>query len=83
MRNFVANFVRILGICKVFARNRVNELGNVLRWRYTQLRHNNRILSLYGKFFRGRRYFFGKNLFLSKNALYLEIQMQPVWKMKS
>lgn len=28
MRNFIANFVRILGICKVFAGNRVNELGN-------------------------------------------------------
>ena len=31
MRNFMANFVRILGICKVFAGNRVNELGNVPR----------------------------------------------------
>ena len=31
MRNFIANFVRILGICKVFAGNRVNELGNVPR----------------------------------------------------
>ncbi len=31
MRNFMANFVRILGICKDFAGNRVNELGNVLR----------------------------------------------------
>ena len=29
MRNFIANFVRILGICKDFAGNRVNELGNV------------------------------------------------------
>ena len=25
MRNFIANFVRILGICKDFAGNRVNE----------------------------------------------------------
>ncbi|MFS6557041.1 IS982 family transposase, partial [Parabacteroides distasonis] len=31
MRNFIANFVRILGICKDFAGNRVNELGNVPR----------------------------------------------------
>ncbi len=31
MRNFMANFVRILGICKDFAGNRVNELGNVPR----------------------------------------------------
>lgn len=31
MCNFIANFVRILGNCKYFARNRVNELGNVLR----------------------------------------------------
>ena len=31
MRNFIANFVRILGICKDLARNRVNELGNVPR----------------------------------------------------
>lgn len=31
MRNFIANFIRILGICKDFAKNRVNELGNVLR----------------------------------------------------
>lgn len=29
--NFIANFVRILGICKDFAGNRVNELGNVPR----------------------------------------------------
>ena len=29
MRNFIANFVRILGICKDFAGNRINELGNV------------------------------------------------------
>ena len=29
MRNFIANFVRILGICKDFAGNRVNELGDV------------------------------------------------------
>lgn len=29
MRNFIANFVGILGICKDFAGNRVNELGNV------------------------------------------------------
>lgn len=28
MRNFIANFVRILGICKDFAGNRVNALGN-------------------------------------------------------
>lgn len=31
MRNFIANFVRILGICKEFASNRVNELGNIPR----------------------------------------------------
>ncbi|MGN0214747.1 MAG: hypothetical protein ACI4AH_08090, partial [Muribaculaceae bacterium] len=31
MRNFIANFVIILGVCKDFAGNRVNELGNVLR----------------------------------------------------
>ncbi len=31
MRNFILNFVRILGICKDFAGNRVNELGNVPR----------------------------------------------------
>jgi len=31
MRNFIVNFVRILGICKDFAGNRVNELGNVPR----------------------------------------------------
>lgn len=31
MRNFMANLVRILGICKDFAGNRVNELGNVPR----------------------------------------------------
>ncbi len=31
MRNFIANFVRILGICKDLAQNRVNELGNVPR----------------------------------------------------
>lgn len=31
MRNFIANFVRILGRCKDFAGNRVNELGNVPR----------------------------------------------------
>ena len=31
MRNFIANFVRILGICNDFAGNRVNELGNVPR----------------------------------------------------
>ncbi len=29
MRNFIANFVRILEICKDFAKNRVNELRNV------------------------------------------------------
>ncbi len=32
MRNFIANFVRILGICKDFAANRVNEHGNVPRY---------------------------------------------------
>ena len=31
MRNFIANFVRILGICKYFAGNRVNALGNIHR----------------------------------------------------
>jgi len=31
MRNFIVNFERILGICKNFAGNRVNELGNVPR----------------------------------------------------
>ena len=31
MRNFIVNFARILGICKKFAGNRVNELGNVPR----------------------------------------------------
>ena len=31
MRNFIANLVRILGICKDFAGNRVNQLGNVPR----------------------------------------------------
>ncbi len=31
MRNFIANFARILGICKHFAGNRVNALGNVPR----------------------------------------------------
>ena len=31
MRNFIAKFVRILEICKDFAGNRVNELGNVPR----------------------------------------------------
>ena len=31
MRNFIANFVRILGICKDFAGNRVNGHGNVPR----------------------------------------------------
>lgn len=29
MRTFIANFVRILGFCKEFAGNRVNEHGNV------------------------------------------------------
>ena len=29
MRNFIANFVRILGIIKDFARNRVNKLWDV------------------------------------------------------
>ncbi len=32
MRNFIADFVRILGICKDFAANRVNEHGNVPRY---------------------------------------------------
>lgn len=31
MRNFIANFVRILGICEDFAANCVNEHGNVRR----------------------------------------------------
>ena len=31
VRNFIANFVRILGICKEFAANRVNEHGHVPR----------------------------------------------------
>lgn len=31
MRNFMANFARILGICKGFAGNRVNAFGNVPR----------------------------------------------------
>lgn len=31
MRNFIANFVRILDICKEFAGNRVNDHGNVPR----------------------------------------------------
>ena len=31
MCNFIANFVRILGICKEFAGNRVNYIGNVPR----------------------------------------------------
>lgn len=31
MRNFIAKFVRILGICKDFAGNRVNALGNIPR----------------------------------------------------
>lgn len=31
MRNFIANFVRILGICKDFAGNRVNALGYIPR----------------------------------------------------
>lgn len=31
MRNFMANFVRILGICKTFAGSRVNKLGNIPR----------------------------------------------------
>ncbi len=31
MRNFIINFVRILGICKDFAANRVNEHGTVPR----------------------------------------------------
>lgn len=31
MRKFIANFIRILGICKDFAGNRINELGNIPR----------------------------------------------------
>lgn len=31
MRNFIAKFAKILKICKDFAGNRVNELGNVTR----------------------------------------------------
>ena len=31
MRNFITNFVRVLGICQTFVANRVNELGNVPR----------------------------------------------------
>ena len=31
MRNFIVNFIRILGSCKEFAGNRVNELGNIPR----------------------------------------------------
>ncbi|WP_231725631.1 hypothetical protein [Prevotella sp. DNF00663] len=31
MRNFITNFYRILNICKEFAGNRVNNLGNVSR----------------------------------------------------
>lgn len=31
MRNFITNFVRILEICKDFAKNRVNERGNIPR----------------------------------------------------
>ena len=31
MRNFIANFVRILEICKTFVGNRVNQLGNIHR----------------------------------------------------
>ena len=31
MRNFIAKFIRILGICKDFAKNRVNEFGNIPR----------------------------------------------------
>lgn len=29
--HFIAKFIRILGICKDFAKNRVNELGNIPR----------------------------------------------------
>ena len=36
MRNFITNFVRILGICKDFAGNRVNELGNIPGGRVNQ-----------------------------------------------
>lgn len=31
MRNFMAKVIRIIGICKDFTANRVNELGNVPR----------------------------------------------------
>lgn len=31
MRNFITNFRKILGICKQFAGNQVNEKGNVAR----------------------------------------------------
>lgn len=31
MHNFITNFIRILGICKDFAKNRVNDFGNVPR----------------------------------------------------
>jgi hypothetical protein len=31
MCSFIANFVKILGICKTFAGNRVNKLGNIPR----------------------------------------------------
>ena len=31
MRNFVAKFGKILGICKIFAENQVNERGNITR----------------------------------------------------
>ena len=31
MRDFITNFIRILGICNDFTGNRVNELGNVPR----------------------------------------------------
>lgn len=31
MRNFISKFIRILKICKDFAENRVNNLGNVPR----------------------------------------------------
>lgn len=32
MRYFTANYVKILGICKCFARDRVNGLGNTPRY---------------------------------------------------
>ena len=31
MHNSYANFVKILDVCKIFSKNLVNELGNMLR----------------------------------------------------